>query len=364
GIFAIFAIIYRSKSKQLRAERYAALAVKESEVRLRQVVENMPVMLDAFDTNGNIIVWNKECERVTGHRAQEIINNPQAMALLHPDEVYCKRIMTAWAERGGDYHDWEWQITCKDGTVKTVAWSNISRRLPIPGWANWSIGVDVTKRKQVEQSLRESKAFTETILNTSPDVIYIYDLVEQVNVYSNEGIMQVLGYSTAEIQEMGENVVQSFMHPHDFFIYVNETLPRYQSTPDNELIEHEYRMKHKNGEWYWLHAKELVFLRQDDGTAKQIFGLISDITKRKRAEKQIRASLREKETLLQEIHHRVKNNLAIVSSLLNFQAKTTQDEQIRTAFQESQNRIQAMANIHEHLYRSPDLARIDMAQYV
>ena len=81
-------------------------------------------------------------------------------------------------------------------------------------------------------------------------------------------------------------------------------------------------------------------------------------------EQQIQTALAEKEILLREVHHRVKNNLAVVSSLLYLQANASQDERVQTAFSECQRRIQTMALIHEQLYRSEDLARIDMAQFL
>jgi two-component system cell cycle sensor histidine kinase/response regulator CckA len=125
--------------------------------RLRMVVQNMPVMLDAFDDRRLITVWNAECERVTGFRAEEVIGNPDALLLMYPDPEYREHMLREWTARGNDYRNWAWEITCKDGTKRTIEWSNVSAELPIPGWTTWGVGVDITERLRLEAKVRESQ---------------------------------------------------------------------------------------------------------------------------------------------------------------------------------------------------------------
>ncbi len=162
--------------------------LRESEDRLRLILQNMPVMLAVFDDQNKMIIWNHECERVTGYSEAEMVGNPQAMTLLYPDATYRQHMVDAWIELGNDYRDWEWDITCSDGSVKTVAWSNISDRFPISGWGSWGIGVDVTMRKQTEASLRGRNRellalhkISEITLNTQSLKAAFQDIVKEIS---------------------------------------------------------------------------------------------------------------------------------------------------------------------------------------
>ena len=142
---------------------------------MRLVVQSMPVMLDALDADNNIIVWNGECERVTGYSAEEIVGHPKTLELLYPDTDYLQRTLAEWHEHGDTFRDWELELTCKDGSVKTIAWSNISKQFPIPGWHAWAIGVDVTKRKRAEKALQESEEHYRRLVESSDALIFSVD---------------------------------------------------------------------------------------------------------------------------------------------------------------------------------------------
>jgi len=124
----------------------------------------------------------------------------------------------------------------------------------------------------------------------------------------------------------------------------------------------ELRMVKSDGTAFWAHLAATA--AQDADGAPVCRVVLIDITARKRAEEQLHASLREKEILLGEVHHRVKNNMQVISGLLDLQASSSENPELIAMFHESQSRIQAMSLVHEKLYGSKDFTRIDLAGYV
>ncbi len=124
--------------------------LREREQTLQHIIDNMPVLFDAFDEQNNVVFWNRECERVTGYTAAEIVGRPDALSLLYPSPDYLQTAITTSNKLNKFYRDLEWELTCKDGSKRIIAWANVSQQAPIPGWDSWCIGVDVTDRKQME----------------------------------------------------------------------------------------------------------------------------------------------------------------------------------------------------------------------
>jgi two-component sensor histidine kinase len=125
----------------------------------------------------------------------------------------------------------------------------------------------------------------------------------------------------------------------------------------------EYRLLHHTGEYRWILDLGMPFYDLNNNFTGYI-GSCYDITDQKELVKQLEQSLDEKEILLKEIHHRVKNNLMIISSLLNLQSGYIKDKESQDIFKESQNRARSMALIHERLYKSSDLKKLDFSEYI
>jgi PAS domain S-box-containing protein len=143
--------------------------------------------------------------------------------------------------------------------------------------------LSITNRGRVEQELNRSQHFLSRILDSSPTLIYIFDLETQSNVYSNREVWEFLGYNPKQISEMGSQLFAKILHPDDFQTVSDHHL-RCAHSKSAELLEVQYRMRHANGEWHWLRSRDVPFLINHDGTVKQILGSAEDVTERKKAE--------------------------------------------------------------------------------
>ena len=136
--------------------RNAEQALKESEARFRRVVEEMPVLFNAMDDKGQIVLWNRECEKVLGYTAAEMVGNPAAWERVFPEKAYRESVLQYAVAAGHDFRDKEIEVTCKDGSKRVISHCVVSGRIPIPGLAAWSVGVDVTERRRMAEAVMES----------------------------------------------------------------------------------------------------------------------------------------------------------------------------------------------------------------
>lgn len=168
---------------------------------------------------------------------------------------------------------------------------NLAFKRAYDGTVAQIIGVaqDITARKQADEALRESQRLLQSVLDATPDFIYIYDLLESRNVFVSREIFQMLGYKVEPVRQMGDDFLRSAMHPDDVAT-TQAHYARLAQSQDGEILDHEYRMKHVNGEWRWIASRDTVFRRQPDGTVQRIVGTARDITERKQMDEAIRKS--------------------------------------------------------------------------
>ncbi len=216
---------------------------------------------------------------------------------------------------------------------------------------------DITERTEAENAILQSEEKYRALFEYSPDLIMLISPDGKI-IDINKSTMKLVNLSKMEI--IGKPVLRLGLLSEDDikkFIEIGSELM------NGDFVEpFEFKIKDKNGQIYWMEAYLTLLKKGRSSTSIQV--ILHDITRRKTYEKQIKQSLNEKEVLLKEIHHRVKNNLQIISSLLNLQSRYIEDKNALGVFKESQNRIKSMALIHEKLYQSEDLTKIDFAEYI
>ena len=152
-----------------------------------------------------------------------------------------------------------------------------------------SVSRDITARRQAEQEILEKQQLINQIADSSPNVLYLYDIQEKCNIYTNREILTTLGYTPTEVQEMGASWLPTVIHPDDL-VPTLEHFERLNTAKDSEVISNEYRFRHANGEWRYFYSRDLIFSRDPQGQVKLIIGTAQDITDRKITEAALRAS--------------------------------------------------------------------------
>ena len=300
-------------------------------------------MLCITTLDGHFKRVNPAFTRTLGHPEAELLC-AGILEFVHPDDrAGTARQMQELA--GGNPVDYlETRFCCEDGSYKWLAWSIAP--FTAEGLA-YAVAHDRTRQKVDEQALRRSNARLTCVLESITDAFFAVDCSYRLTYVNPEAERlwkhsreDLLGRSLWEV--FPEAVGGSFYHMYD----------QVMRTGRPAHLEDRYAPFDR---WFEVHAHPAV-----EGLAVYF----RDVTERHRADESIRRALKEKEVLLREIHHRVKNNLQVICSLLRLQEGYIHDETLRQVLKECRERVHAMAILHDQLHRAKDLSSIDLGGYV
>jgi PAS domain S-box-containing protein len=216
--------------------------------------------------------------------------------------------------------------------------------------------IDISARKLAEEANRQANL----VIENSPVVLFRWKAAEGWPVVMVSRNVIQFGYTPEELLS-GAVPFAAMVHPEDLD-RVGREVQEYSASGKDRFLQ-EYRIVTKDGGVRYVDDRTVVE-RNAAGQILYYQGIVFDITERKRAEEALRSSIAEKESLIKEVHHRVKNNLQVISSLLNLQFRQVKNADFRSFLQDTQSRIRSMALLHEILYRSDNFAKIDFPQYV
>ncbi len=157
----------------------------------------------------------------------------------------------------------------------------------------------IAEQRRIETSLQENRRFLQRIADTTPHILYLYDIVERRNVYVNQQVHILLGYRPEEVQRLGSSFLEVLLHPADIAA-ATAHIERLAAVEERQVVENEYRLKHANGEWRWFLSRDSSFTRTSEGKPRLILGTAEDITLRKQATEALRRTQSKLERRVQE----------------------------------------------------------------
>jgi len=334
-------------------------ALRASEELHRTLLDISPDEVTVTDLDGRIQKISKRTLSLHGFESVKEVIGIDSLNLIAPEDHEKARLNLQRTLKQGLVRNIEYVLLRKDGSrfIGELSLSLLKDKDGNPaGFV--CITRDITERKQADAVLEEERNLLRTLIDNLPDLIYAKD-TESRYFISNLAHKRFLKASTPD-EIIGKSV---------FDLYPQNLAEQYYSDDQQvirtgqPIINREEQSLDEQGNSVW-NLTTKVPLRDRDGEVMGLVGIARDITEQKKAEEQIQKDLEEKKLLLKEIHHRVKNNLQVISSLLGLQSRRLEDLQSITALQTSIKRIHSMALIHEKLYQSQDLASINFKEYI
>ena len=342
----------------IEERKQAENALRESEERLKTVLQAGSIGTFEIDLQTGEGQWNSVEYELLGLQPGDVPSHPKYFfQYVHPDDIEALQATWADAIRFGEL-DTEFRILRANGQQRWLAGKGrFLREGKGENAASRFLGVnfDITDRKLFEEKLRESEALYRGIGESIDYGVWVC-APDGRNTYASESFLRMVGITQEQCSNFGWGNV---LHPDD----ADRTIAAWQEcvrTGGTWDIEHRFRGA--DGQWHHVLARG-VPIRNAQGTVTQWVGINLDISRLKQAEEQIKASLAEKEVMLREIHHRVKNNLQVISSLINLQVEHQADEKVRSVFGDVRDRVRSIALVHEKLYQTGDLAQLNFAEY-
>jgi PAS domain S-box-containing protein len=249
------------------------------------LLDNMRDAVVVWDLDGMITFWNPAAYLLFGRKPKEMVGQPADTAYLSlfSPAVNLPRIGdTATSETEREYQS-------PDGRNIWISSRLMPLRSPEKGHnlvGFMDVSRNITHRKKEEQILQQSQQFIQKIVDTTPNIIYIYGVNEASCIFVNRMTSELIGYSPDEINNLDVNTLKQMVHPSDFehLVAVHRSLI---GLSDVKVSEFECRVRHKNGQWRWLYCREAIFSRDANHKPDQIIGIAEDITTRKQKDARI-----------------------------------------------------------------------------
>ncbi len=351
-------------SRDITERKNAEAAIKESEERYLSLFNRSNDCIYVHDFTGNFLDANNAALNLMGYTKDEI-RNVNFQSILSPDQLpVAIALVSEIINTGIQKEKIEFRLTIKGGGIRYIeALGSMIYRDGKP-FAIQGIARDITDRRVYDDALRKSEAQHRLITGMMSDVVWTTDADFKVT-YMSPSVEKVTGFT---VEEHMSHQINDIITPESLARVMEQFAEEMRKdalggTDPGRAVTIDCEHYHRDGSTVIM-ENTVRAIRDGDGLLIGLHGVSHDITERWQMEEQVRRSLREKETLLREVHHRVKNNFQVILSLLNLQSANIENRDLHKYFAEAQNRIRSMALVHELLYQSGDISRLDISRYL